>query len=70
MPSTNATNATNAFSSTTTSESNRIMHQLEGGPDISLDGDSVVFNPNNIDEDIHGNINIKENLHSLIFKFS
>lgn len=46
----------NTFSTTTTNESNRIIHhQLQDGPDISLDGDSIVFNPNNIDDDIRGN---------------
>lgn len=47
----------NTFSTTTTNESNRLIHQLQDGPDISLDGDSIVFNPNNIDDDIRGNAN-------------
>ncbi|KAJ6648154.1 E3 ubiquitin-protein ligase MSL2 [Pseudolycoriella hygida] len=44
--------AMNSFSTTPTNESNRLMHQLQDGPDISVDGDSIVFNPNNIDDDI------------------
>lgn len=36
----------------TTNEPNRLIHQLQDGPDISLDGDSIVFNPN--DDDIRG----------------
>lgn len=39
----------------TGNESNRLIQHLEDGPDISLDGDSIVFNPNNIDDDIRGN---------------
>lgn len=45
----------NTFSTTTANESHRLIHQLQDGPDISLDGDSIVFNPNNIDDDIRGN---------------
>lgn len=50
--------AMSTFTTTTTNESNRLIHQLQEAPDISLDGDSIVFNPNNIDDDIRGNVQI------------
>lgn len=50
--------ATFSNANTTTNEPTRIIHQLQDGPDISLDGDSIVFNPNNIDDDIRGKLRL------------
>lgn len=65
--------AMNTYSTTASAnESSRIIHQLQDGPDISLDGDSIVFNPNNIDDDIRGKFEFftsKTSVENLVFFF-